>query len=271
MSEYTEPVLAVLVLDYLKEVETRASLGSIKSHVKIPHKVIYSHNGMADYPTQLFKEGLIDHFIQTRVNGGLGLGTRDLFAAAFSPYCLYLQNDQQLTRDITPELIRHLVALLDTQGEDTPLTIKSVSLAGPVGGDGVYSERAHFIRTSFYQDMERAGVLGYGGAGPYHDVTWRERQIQDYYRLKGYTHFNRLAPFVQDNGHDAVRLNPDGSRWRHRTDTKELKLESGPVKERYVYPYLTDAEWAGVLATQSWPDWQIPEKERASSFKVWNR
>lgn len=270
---YEAPILSVLVLDFLKEKETRDCLGSIKSHIKVPHEVIYLHNGSADYPYQLFKDGLIDRFIQTRVNGGLGLGTRDLFAAAFSPYSLLLQNDQQLIRDIDDKTFRHLVEMLDREirHEKWPLaTIKSVSLAGPVGGRDMYSERLHLVKTLFYKAMEAADILGYGGAGPYHDSVWRERQIQDYYRKHHFIHDTSISSFVQDNGFEAVRQNADGSLWVHKPDTKALKLISGPVKHRAVYPPLTEQEWTDVLSTQSWPEWQIPEREKASSFKAWN-
>lgn len=272
---HQEPLLSVLVLDFLKPDETRACLGSIKSHVKVPYQVIYLHNGPSadnDYPYSLFTEGLVDRFIQTRTNGGLGLGTRDLFAAAFTPYCLYLQNDQQLVRDIDDRTFRALADMLDREVRHDVLpiaTVKSVSLAGPVGGRGVYSERAHLIKTAFYKGMEAADILGYGGAGPYHEAQWRERSIQDYYRKHGFVHETSVPSFVQDNGRTAKRQNPDGSIWEHKTDTKELRHHSGAIKERNVYPYFTDDEWTHVLATQSWPEWQIPEREKASSFKVW--
>lgn len=270
---HDEPLLSVLVLDFLKESETRTCLESIKSHVKVPHQVIYLHNGPADYPYQLFKEGLVDHFIQRKTNGGLGLGTRDLFAATFSPYVLYLQNDQQLIRDIDDNVFRYLVNALDRH-IDHPTwpvaTIKSISLAGPVGGQGIYSERCHFIRASFYRDMENTGILGPYGAGPFHDGPWREKQIQDHYRKHHFVHDTTIPSIVKDNGRLAKRQNPDGSIWQHKPDTKELTLISGPVKETYVYPNLTPDEWAGVISTQTWEAGKIPEREKASSFKAFN-
>ncbi len=118
--------------------------------------------------------------------------------------------------------------------------------------------------------MEAKDVLGYGGAGPYHAAEWRERSIQDYYRKHGFIHDTSLPSFVQDNGRRAIRQNPDGSVWEHRPDTKELKLLSGPVSNRYVYPDFSEDEWTKVLATQAWPEWQIPEKEKKNSFHTWN-
>ena len=115
-AEYKEPELTYLVLDFLKEPETRRCLESIKAHTKFPHKVIYLHNGFfADvkHPQKFLAEGLCDQLIQTSKNTGLGIGTRDLFAASFSPYSFYLQNDQFLNRDFTQEEFRDRLRELD--------------------------------------------------------------------------------------------------------------------------------------------------------------
>src|SRR3989338_11219459 len=115
MAEYAEPELSYLVLDFLKEEETRRCLESVKRHTKFSHKVIYLHNGPAEYPARFLKEGLCDQLIQTSTNTGLGIGTRDLFAAPFSPYSFYLQNDQFLNRDFMQEEFRALVAMIGQQ------------------------------------------------------------------------------------------------------------------------------------------------------------
>mgnify|MGYP000553024458 CR=1 FL=1 len=38
------------ILDFNKPAATRVCLESVRRHVKVPHKVIYYHNGPADYP-----------------------------------------------------------------------------------------------------------------------------------------------------------------------------------------------------------------------------
>lgn len=274
--KYEEPELSILVLDFKKPEESRLCLESIKRHVKIPHKVIYLHNGASEtYPYEFLKEGLVDHFIQTKDNTGLGIGTRDLFAACFSKYALYFQNDQILGADITEEIFRAIKTLFgkfltDSEGKLTELSVKSISVAGPVCGPWIYSERAHFIETDFYKKMESDGVLSFGGAGPYHSTKWREACIQEYYKGNKFVHATHIQPFVIDNGRRALRQNPDGSVWQHFPDSKGLKLVSGPVKEKHVYPYFTDAEWEEVLKTQTWPDGKIPEREKDQSFHVWN-
>lgn len=271
--EWREPPLSVLVLDFLKEEESRLCLESIRRHIKVEHTVVYHHNGQATYPARFLEEGLVDTLIQTKVNHGLGLGTRALFAAAFSPYCLYLQNDQYLARDLTEEDLAEMAAILDNDGgrlEGPPPYIASISLAGAPCGEGVYSERAHLISTHVYKYWEAIGMLGCHGAGPYHDGPWREAQIQQHYRQHHLWHMIWPRPFVVDNGQRAIRENPDGSIWLHYPDAKNLWLKRGPVMQRHVYPRFTDAEWDAVIATQYWEPGKIPEQERGESFHVWN-
>lgn len=271
---YTEPQVSFLVLDFRREQSARLCLESIRRHVKFSTKVIYCHNGVMDYPFVFLKEGLIDELIMPRENGGLGLGTRSLFAACFSPYAIYWQADQIMGRNFYEE---ELGALIESLGPEARmfdgrlyLNTKSISLGGPVCGNGVYSERAHIINTAFYRDLEYSLPLSYGGAGPYHHVEWREGQIQRHYTERGYLHRTDWPALAIDNGRDAIRQNSDGSIWEHRPDTKQLRLIQGPVKEKAIYPYLSDTEWHYVLETQSWPEWRIPEREIAHSFHVWN-
>lgn len=271
---YTEPQVSFLVLDYLRPEAARLCLRSIRDRVKLDrYKIIYCHNGLADYPKELLNDGLIDELIQPRANGGLGLGTRALFAACFSPYAIYWQVDQLMGRDFEQRELTALssrVLSYDTSVPHATRAIRSVSLAGPVCGAGVYSERAHFVATRFYRDMEHGLPLSPGGAGPYHDLLWREGQIQALYERQSYTHDTSWPLLAIDNGRDAVRQNPDGSVWKHEPDRKGLWLLSGPVKERFVYPKLTDAEWNEVLSTQAWPPGKIPSQELTDSFHVWN-
>ena len=136
-SDYQEPILSVLVLDFNKPVEARACLESVKRHVLCPHRVIYLHNGQADYPAAFLRDGLVDTLIQTSQNRGLGVGTRDLVAACFSPYFLYLQQDQILEHNLTADAAQYLFDLLDEEDEEGKV-IRSISLAGPICGDGIY-------------------------------------------------------------------------------------------------------------------------------------
>ena len=298
MAEYKEPELTYLVLDFLKEPETRRCLESIKRHTKFPHKVIYLHNGPVveqehttgrnpqseqehttgqgplPYPARFLAEGLCDQLIQTSTNTGLGIGTRDLFAASFSPYSFYLQNDQFLNRDFTQEEFKSLTAMIGQQlrSPDDGLvwTVQSVDLAGGVWGLHKYTERAHLIPTTFYKQLEASGLLGYHGAGPYDDGPWREEQIQTFYKKNRYLHYTYPNRFITDFGHRSVRENKDGSLWSQEPDTKKLTLLRGPVHKRASWPKLNDEEWAGVLRTQNWPQDTVPAGQIKDIDKRWN-
>lgn len=263
--EYKEPLLNFLVLDFCKESETKLCLESIRNNAEFNHKVIYYHNGNeVEYPYSLFKLGLIDHFIQTKVNNGLGVGSRDLFATSFSKYSCYLQNDQIIGRKFSEKELNDLISIIGIK------TCMSISLAGSVCGKNIFSERCHIIETNFYKWMEYNLPLSYGGAGPYHNIQWREGQIQEFYKKNNYIHYTDWPVLVIDNGRSAERQNPDGSRWKHFPDTKQLWLIKGPIKEKYVYPKFSDQEWLNVLKTQTWENGKIPENEIKDSFHVWN-
>lgn len=277
MKDYSQPIVSFLILDYNKPKETEVLLASLKARVKFPHEIIYLHNGSSDYAYDLYKRGAIDKFIQTKENNGLGIGTRDLFAACFSHWAIYVQNDQYLGRDFTADEFNEIVRIfffnkkLNGLDDSNARLVGSISLAGAPCGQGVYSERAHLINTSFYKHMEMMIPLPNGGAGPYHHQEWREGAIQKYYKEKNIEHYIYSSPLFVDNGRTAERQNPDGSRWRHYPDTKQLFLLSGPVKEKYIYPKFTDEEWAEVISTQNWPDGKIPSCEVNDSFSFWNK
>lgn len=264
MKEYTEPEVTFLVLDFNKPGDTRLCLQSIKDRVKFPHLVIYLHNGYASYPMDFLKEGLIDKLIISKENHGLGIGTRDLFLSCTTEYAIYWQNDQIMGRDFHDNELGFLKNVLARDN------VGSVSLAGQICGPNEYSERAHIIKTAFYKYANDRIPLSYGGAGPYHHAPWREGQMQEAYRKHQILHVTSWSPLAVDNGKSAIRQNPDGSKWEHRPDTKQLKLLSGPVKEKYLYPKFTDEEWAEVLSQQDWPEWRIPQNEIKDSFRVWN-
>lgn len=267
---FPEPKVSFLVLDYKKPVESRLLLESLKRHVKFENKVIYLHNGNSEYAINFLNEGLIDQLIITKDNDGLGLGTRNLFAACFSEYAIYVQNDQILGRDFTEEELYYITAHLghkNIRNEKLPV-MKSISLAGAPCGDGIYSERAHLIKTATYFDWEHNYMMPYGGAGPWHAEQWREGYIQSLYKKYNWTHYIYHNPLFIDNGVFATRQNPDGSVWCHRTDTKGLWNIIKPKEKYDAYPKLTDEEWKLAIDTK-WPDGNIPENEVKDSFECW--
>lgn len=269
--DYAEPQVSFLVLDFAKPLETRLLLESLRQRVLFPHKVIYYHNGPTqdDCAYRFYQNGLVDLFMQSRENAGLGVGTRDLVGACFSPYLCYVQNDQILGRDFTLADLSALTRTIDSHwmpSEEVHQHIRSVSLAGAPCGFGVYSERANIMKTSFYKQVEDEG-LPFGGAGPYHHQPWREGWIQDYYRRKGYHHSIYERPLFIDNGVWTIRDNPDGSRLHMRTDTKSLWWERAPVQP-YAFPELTDAEWMDSINGR-WVSGTIPQSYLKGAFNCW--
>lgn len=268
---FPEPKVSFLVLDYKKPQESRLLLESLKRHVKFNHKVIYLHNGLESYPQNYLNEGLIDQLIITKDNNGLGLGTRNLFAACFSQYAIYVQNDQILGRDFGEEELEYLISFLPYRSDipDSIPWVRSISLAGAPCGEGIYSERAHLIETSTYFEWEHEYMMPYGGAGPYDSEEWREGYIQNLYKKYNWKHHIYHSPMFVDNGVFATRQNPDGSIWCHRTDTKSLWNIVKPKEKHPTYPKFTDEEWEIALGDTGWPDSQIPNKEKDNSFMCW--
>lgn len=269
MIDYREPLVTFVVLDFAKPQEVRWCLQSIKERVKFPHKVVYYHNGKTTYSEELFEMGLVDIFVKSVKNEGLGIGTRNAMALSFSPYTIYFQNDQIIWgKNFTQQELDENIALLDTV-DSNGNKVKSVSLAGQTCGDGIFSERAHLIKTSFYRRMEHELPLGDGGAGPYHHQQWREGQIQKFYRDNNYIHVTSSPPLVLDIGKWTVR-DCAGGLMRMRTDTKAVDWLI-PATEEYIFPEHTSEEWKVVIAG-SWPKGKIPQiyLDKGQSFSCWD-
>lgn len=265
MKDYKEPEVTFVVLDFEKPNETYNCLSSIKQRVKFPHKVIYYHNGKSKHAESLFRGELIDIIAQSSVNDGLGVGTRNAMALSFSPYTIYWQNDQILGKDFLQKDLDTLILFLDSF-KDT----KSIGLAGAPCGNGIYSERAHIIKTDFYRQMEFEIPLSDGGAGPYHHQQWREGQIQKFYRENNYVHFTDHGfQYAIDIGKWTIR-DCAGGRIRMRTDTKAVWWDITPT-ESYIFPEHTESEWADAIAGK-WIGGTIPQiyLDKKESFTCWD-
>lgn len=266
MSEYKEPELSVVILDYAKPFESRILLESIKRHVKFPIKIIFVDNGSnEDYSYQFLKEGLVDQLIVNKESLGLGIGTRDGTNACFSPYFLSAQNDQYFGRDFTYEEFTRIKDLLNSEQG-----IMSVSLAGANCGPKTYSERSYVMKTDFYKWMEVKIPLGYAGAGKFHEAgDWREAQIQKLYKENNLIHLTDYPQMIIDNGVFAVRDMGDCGVYCHRTDLKKLFVIVPPLNRNTAYPKVTDEEFSDILRGE-WKDGLIPEQELAHSFDCWS-
>lgn len=276
MTDYQEPKLTFAILDFLKPVETYHAISSIRERTKFPHKIVYLHNGPAEHAYPIFQAGLVDTFVQTSKNNGLGVGTRDVMSLVHSPYTIMWQNDQIMNRDFFEDEFNRLIELLPKNvtnlqsvlRDEKVKYINSISLAGPTAGVEIYSERAHIIPTSSYRFLESVGVLGPYGAGPYHHGPWREEQIQKYYKANNLIHITDYLPLAMDIGKWTIR-DCAGGRVKMRTDTKAVTWEIPPT-EKYVFPEHTEQEWTDAIAGK-WPAGKIPQiyLDKKESFNCW--
>lgn len=250
-----------LILDYNRPKESELCLHSIKKHAKFNHNIIYlSNGGNQDYILDYYKNGLIDKLILRKDNSGCGLGTRELFNDfdIDSEFVFYVQCDQFMVRDLTPEEINNYITNMKNN-------ILYVDLAGNQG-HGKYSERAHFINKNSYNKIPNTR----GGPGPYANEKWTEETMQDYMKENNLT-FLSVNPLVfKDNGKVSYRQFPCGGETMHFTDTKQLWILK-PLKEKYSsWPNieLTEKEWELVL-TNNWINGTIPERLKQHSFNHW--
>jgi len=241
--------------------ETRVCLESIKRHAKFSYKVILLDNGGAEpYSWNFLKEGLCDILISKSVGRGGGFGQTDLFRFCDTEYAFFIQNDQELVCDINQDHIDSMINVLNNG-----YRCRCIDLNGDQSGRGVWTDRAHFIDVKFFNSL---APFPNGGPGDHHHLRWNENYLQEIFEKNNYKIAHSGVAFA-DRGKWSVRVNPDGSRWRHRTDTKALYLVQGPIKDRYVYPKFSEKEWEEVLSSQNWPEGKIPEEEILSSFNHW--
>lgn len=255
--------VSILILDYSRPKEGRVLLESLKKHLKIDVEIVYLVNGAKEkdeyeYAFDFYREELIDNLIIHKYGNGGGFGHTDLFKYCRTKYAFFVQVDHELVLDITQKEIDFFISLLNDY--------KMVDLAGNQG-NGVYSDRTNFWRVS---DFNHLCVSIFAGGGPGcmdGKLRWNENYLQEEFKNNNYkiAHINPL--FFADKGCYSYRENLDGSKWVHRTDTKELKLIKGPIKDIVDYPKFSSQEWENVLRTQTWQEWGIPELEKPHSFQ----
>lgn len=265
----------ILILDYQKENESRKCLESVRDNFQFDKRVIfYSNGGNQDYAWDFYKEGLIDICVFNSRNDGLGVGTTDLWKIARSDWIINLQNDQYASHTVTQENIDQWISAIENNPE-----IGAISLAGFPCGNGIYSDRAHFINRHMLLAWD-GYEEGYpdGGCGPYWNgsESYNENFIQKRFEQKGLKVAATNPPVVTDNGKYSIRENPDGSIWRHTTDEKAHWIDKDfSPKEKFDYPEMNDSEWEMAL-NMEFPIWgvdekgYIPESQKPHSFKFWS-
>ena len=248
-----------LVLDFKKEVETYNCLLSIKKHAMFPHKIIYLDNGAFDekYPHEFYKDGLCDVLIRKKNGMGGGYGQTDLIRYCDTPYFFFVQNDQELILDLSPENMDYFIGLLNNG-------YNCVDLNGDQSRRGAWTDRAHFMKTEFFNSL---GPFPNGGPG--HDSEpWNESYLQYKFQENNYkiAHI-KPAPF-KDCGKWSVREAGDGL-YKHRCDTKILFVEKIPTYKTEVFPPFNDEEWELALSG-NWPkEGKVPELWINNVFKFW--
>lgn len=263
MNTYIEPQVSFLVLEYRKEKETRACLESLARHVKIPHKVVLLDNGGAqDYIWKFYQEGLCDVVISKRVGRGGGFGQTDLFRWCDTPYAVFVQNDQELLYDIDERAFQTLIGLLEPGGL-TNEPYHCVDLNGDQSNCGAWTDRAHLIKTDFFN-----GLGPFPNGGPGDDARpWNEAYLQRVFAERGYKIAHMKPALFADCGKWSVR-EAGGGIFKHRCDTKQMFVVRPPTYRSEIYPPFNDQEWSRALAG-CWVDGAIPEAWKAHSFTHW--
>lgn len=251
--------VSFLILDYNRPNELNMVLKSIKDHVKLNYQIIiHANGGQQNYHYELYSKGLIDKLILNKHNNGAGFGSIDLFNYSNTDYSFYIEGDQTFLRDFTKEELLNWKNKIEVEGYE---------FISPIGHatQGEFSQRAFFTNTLFYRKLSLE--MPCGGPGPYCDRNTNENFTQKYLKDTNKL-LNINPPLCTDMGCFSRCINPDGSEWLHRTDTKNHWLVKGPVKEKYVYPQFNESEWEEVLANQKW-EGKIPEKLKSCSFVYW--
>ena len=172
-------------------------------------------------------------------------------------YAFYIQCDQFLQSPITEDHVSGFVKAIEENDG-----FCYIDLAGDQG-HGMYSERGHFINVDFYNSIEKYG----GGPGPFHHLEWTEYTMQQYLKNNNLDFLSAKPAPIGNAGKWAVRQNPDGSEWKHRTDTSELWMIS-PRKNTFIQNLQTK-NGKKFFPLKKWEDGKIPSSEIEHSFTCW--
>jgi hypothetical protein len=248
-----------LVLDYKKKEECTLCIQSIKKLVQFPYEIVLLDNGgNEDYVFDLYRNGLVDTLISKRNGMGGGFGQSDLFRWCDTEYAFFIQSDQFLNFELTEEHLAYFIALLNNG-------YNCIDLNGDQSNRGVWTDRAHFMKTDFFNSL---GPFPNGGPGPFHHLPWNERYLQDKFQESNYSIAHIKPAVFKDNGVFTVR-EISGGLLKMRTDTKQVWWLKNPV-EKYIFPEMYDDEWEKSI-NGTWVDGTTPRKyiENNSVFNCW--
>ncbi len=253
-------IVSFLVLSYRKPLETRLCLESIRDHTKIPYQIILLDNGSrTDDAWDLWQDGLCDVFIIKKIGRGGGVGQTDLFRYCDTQYAYFVQSDQILKHDITPDIQARFIEALNSGA-------RCIDLNGDQSASGRWTDRAHFIDVQWFNSL---APFPNGGPGPLHELRWNENYLQEVFDQLGNPILHVRPTFFADNGVTTVRELPCGGIVRMRTDTKAVWWMTPPLQP-YVFPEHTPDEWRAAIAGE-WVGGTVPSLylERGQSFNHW--
>lgn len=173
-----------------------------------------------------------------------------------------IQNDQELLYDIDERAFQTLIGLLEPGGL-TNEPYHCVDLNGDQSNCGAWTDRAHLIKTDFFN-----GLGPFPNGGPGDDARpWNEAYLQRVFAERGYKIAHMKPALFADCGKWSVR-EAGGGIFKHRCDTKQMFVVRPPTYRSEIYPPFNDQEWSRALAG-CWVDGAIPEAWKAHSFTHW--
>lgn len=254
------PSVSFLILDFSKHLETLRCINSIRKNALFPYKLIYLDNGACgeEYPNQFYNKGFVDVLIRKRKGMGGGYGQTDLIRYCDTEYFFFVQNDQELIQNITNDTIEYFIDLLNNG-------YHCIDLNGDQSRKGIWTDRAHFMKTSFFNEL---GPFPNGGPG-LDSVKWNEQYLQEKFKENDYKIFHMNPLFFLDNGRTSIREAGDGL-YKHNCDNKKLWILKQPTYITEPYPpFDKEIEWPKVLKGE-WIQGDIPINWEKHSFRYWN-
>lgn len=248
--------VSILILEYNRPKELEICLSHLDQFANFDKKIYLLSNGSHKISPQILNQ--VDTFIYNKANNGCGFGTMQLFDICDTEFAIYHQVDQAIGKEISQEKMDEWIQILKVRNNPK---IGHIDLAGNQNR-GSFSERAALFHVPFYRNIPKVG----GGPGPFSHLLWNEEACGNFYKEHNIEFISEN--YILDLGKWSQRTNRDGSEWLQRTDTKELYLLKGPVKEKYHFPFdLTDEEW-DIILKGGWKNGDIVEQQKQHSFRV---
>jgi GT2 family glycosyltransferase len=208
--------VSFLIMDFNKPVETKICINSIRQNTKFNEYeiVLLSNGGSQNYIIDLYNNNLIDRLILNKKNYGCGYGTNTLYNNSDTKYCIYVQNDQYMSREFLLEEFNQLTESLKNYS--------CIDLSGGAGHNDKFSERAHIVNRDIILKNPR---LAYGGPGPFeHKLMWSEESTQNYFKNNSLKINHNWPMLFGNNGRYTVREDENGNVSRKDLFTGKIEI-----------------------------------------------